>query len=370
VSDRFAATGMAIFALAAPALAWAQASNSQGTPSCAADMARIGGDWGGLWIAENMEVDMNGREMPGGVPLLHGMKFSALSAPWSDEGWSRIGDTVRMGLSEATNIGGWSYPLMMSSPAPFKFIISPGETAIISQYRDIRYVYTDGRGHEPDDERWATPWGDSTGCWDGGTLTIETVGVRYVPAYTFLSPPLSENAHFVERMRVVAPGRIESEVTVMDAETLTQPWQVHMVYLRHPANDRLVHDGETYENDRLVFEGGSATISDPADAVPAARSPARPSVELSAAQLDRVVGSYTFDGTPAKLTIERRGDRLFSRIDPFRPLFLPMQADDDLSFFSPTDGVSIRFIADGAGRIRRFEGKSPDNTPIAGARDE
>ena len=96
--------------------------------------------------------------------------------------------------------------MMMSSYSEFKFVIAPGETTIVNQYRDIRSIYTDGRGHMPADEIWPTNWGDSTGCWEGDTLVIDTVAVRYDPSFNGFAPPLSEEAHFTERMHLVAPG--------------------------------------------------------------------------------------------------------------------------------------------------------------------
>lgn len=42
-------------------------------------------------------------------------------------------------------------------------MITPEETLIVNMYRDVRHVYTDGRSHTPEDERWVTIWGDSVG---------------------------------------------------------------------------------------------------------------------------------------------------------------------------------------------------------------
>lgn len=59
---------------------------------------------------------------------------------------------------------GWGYPMMMDTYAPLKFIISPKETVIASQYREFRHIPTDGAPMVPEDERWPTIWGTSNGC--------------------------------------------------------------------------------------------------------------------------------------------------------------------------------------------------------------
>jgi hypothetical protein len=81
----------------------------------------------------------------------------------------------------------WGFPTMMSSYSEIKFVIAPAETVIISQYRDVRYVYTDGRAHPPEDELWPNNWGDSTGCWNGDTLTIDTIGAKFDPVFNYLA---------------------------------------------------------------------------------------------------------------------------------------------------------------------------------------
>jgi hypothetical protein len=148
--------------------------------------------------------------------------------------------------------------MMMNSAAPMQFIITPEETLIINMYRDVRHVYTDGRQHPAEEDRWPTTWGDSVGRWEGDTLVIETVSVKDPLDYFFLAPPVSEQARFVERLRMTAPDRIESDITIEDAATLTRPWNLKMVYRRMESVDRLIH--EAFDNDRTGFDGQSFTI--------------------------------------------------------------------------------------------------------------
>ena len=150
---------------------------------------------------------------------------------------------------------------MMDSAAPFEFVITPHQTLIINVYRDVRHVYTDGRDHPPEEDRWPTTWGDSVGRWEGDTLVIDTVSVRDPNRYFFSSPPLSEQAHYVERLRMAGPDRIESVMTIEDPVTLERPFVVELVYERTAGLDRLIHDA--YDNDRSEVENGVFTIVPP-----------------------------------------------------------------------------------------------------------
>jgi hypothetical protein len=153
--------------------------------------------------------------------------------------------------------------MMMDGAAPLQFLITPEETMIVNLYRDLRHVYTDGRSHPAEEDRWPTPWGDSVGHWDGDTLVIDTVSVQYPPDYFFSSPALSESAHYIERLRMVSPDRIESEMTIEDPSVLSKPWVMKLAYVRQPALDRLVHNA--YDNDRSEVDGDTFTIAPPKD---------------------------------------------------------------------------------------------------------
>lgn len=342
------------------AAATAQAQDSPGT--CAPDLAALSG-WDGVWIAEGNETGINGR-VTAEAPV--NRRLAGFDAPWNELGWRRFGAMLRIAVAGQTKQAGWGYPMMMDTAAPLKFVISPKETVIASQYREIRYVYTDGRGHVPEEDRYATTWGDSIGCWNGNTLAIETVGAKFDPGHNYWAPPLSDEARFVERLRLVAPGRIEGEMTITDPVTLTAPWTVSLAYVRVDAMDRLIHESDIFENDRSVVEGDSSTIAPPRAATfePVAL-PA--TVALAPAALDRVVGRYVFEGLPLELIVERRDDGLVFQVPPSLTTFLPLFAESPSSFAS-IDGATFRFLIDEAGRVTGFEGTGPNGMPMSGKR--
>jgi hypothetical protein len=250
---RAARLAVAALALACPA-----------TPRAQADPAPAAGtlpDWRGIWFTEGAVPDINGlprfeevRSPDGPYPLLN-----LAAAPWNENGQRRLQAMIAsQGDDKAP---GWGYPMMMSASAPLQFLITPDETLIVNIYRDLRHVYTDGRPLPPEEDRWATVWGESIGHWEGDTLVIETVAVEEPLRYFFASPPVSANARYVERIRKTGPDRIESDITIEDPETLSAPWTVHVAYVRAEGLDRLIH--EAFVNDRSEVENGVFTIEPP-----------------------------------------------------------------------------------------------------------
>ena len=209
-------------------------------------------DWKGVWVAEGLEAEISG------FPSFDARPYKLLgnNFPWNEEGRARV--EAAGANNAASKADGWGFPLMMDSAAPFEFVITPHKTLIINVYRDIRHIYTDGRDHPPEEDRWPTTWGDSGGRWEGDTLVIDTVSVRNPNRYFFSSPPLSEEAHYVERLRMTGPDRIESVMTIEDPVALEQPYTVELVYVRASGLDRLINDA--YDNDRSEVENGLFTI--------------------------------------------------------------------------------------------------------------
>lgn len=220
-------------------------------------LAQTPPDWKGVWIAEGLTADISGFPPPGA----RFYKLYGIEAPWNEEGRRRF--DVMTSSQGDQKAWGWGYPMMMDSAAPLQFLITPSETLIINMYRDVRHIPTDGRDHPPEDDRWPTTWGDSVGHWEDDTLVIDTISVRDPTRYFFSSPPLSEQAHYVERLRMTGPDRIESVMTIEDPVTLAEPWVIELIYVRAAGLDRLIHDD--YFNDRSEVEGGVFTILLPQD---------------------------------------------------------------------------------------------------------
>jgi hypothetical protein len=219
-------------------------------------------DWRGIWIQEDgFDTGISGFPDDLGKPGAKPRPLMDPAGPWTDEGRKRLAAVfASMGARKAP---GWGYPMMMTSPAPLQFIVTPEETLIINIYQEVRHVYTDGRTHPKEEDRWVTTWGDSVGHWDGDTLVIDTIWVRQPDKFFQMAPPFSEAAHYVEKLRKTAPDRIETEITVEDPLTLQKPLTMKTAYRRTPNLDRLVHDA--FDNDRSEVEGNTFTIAPPRD---------------------------------------------------------------------------------------------------------
>lgn len=224
--------------------------------------------WSGIWLPEGGAAEISGfgsnfaaRPGSGGSPVTGWALLYGIDAPWNEAGRAKW--QAQLPHLATSKTSGWGYPNMMASGAPLQFLITPEETLVVNMYGEVRHVHTDGRPHPPAEDRWPTTWGDSIGHWEGDTLVIDTIGVRTPGGYAFPSPPLSEDAHYVERLRLTAPGRIESEMTIEDPATLAAPWNIRLVYVRAEGVDRLIHD--TFVNDRSEVDGGAWGIEPPGE---------------------------------------------------------------------------------------------------------
>jgi hypothetical protein len=248
---------------AAPAFAQAAAPASRATAFAKLPF------WGGLWISSDQVTTIGGintnfleaREKgqtgrPTGI-----MPLAGFSAPWNEAGKARQAERIKAG--QGRKALGWGFPLMMNSAAPIEFLITPEEVMIVNPYNDIRHVYTDGRKHPAPDDLWPTAWGDSIGHWEGNTLVIDTIAVKNPNKYFHGAPPLSDNAHYVERIRMSAPGKIESDIVIEDPETLSGPWKSHVAYIPAEGFDRMVQ--MEFDNERTGFDGEYNTIEPPKD---------------------------------------------------------------------------------------------------------
>ena len=177
----------------------------------------------------------------------------------------------------------FGYPgLMLDTPLMFEVLITPKETALIFSSREIRHIYTDGRQHTPKDDLWATPWGDSIGHWEGDTLVMDTIAVKdeYGPPDSgsavaafgdvegFLTIGiLTQQAHFIERMRMIDQGHLEDQMTIIDPTNLTAPWHMRRTYERVAHIHRMVYE-DCEGEDRNPIVNGKFTLAPPPSETP------------------------------------------------------------------------------------------------------
>jgi hypothetical protein len=218
-------------------------------------------DWSGIWVAEGKDMDtgISGVAESGTFsPDVWGIDPSN-PAPWNEDAAAFLAQAFKNAPKTGKHRN-WGFPTMMQTSAPLQFLLTPEEAVIINNYADARHVYMDGRPHVADDDRWSTYWGDSVGHWEGDTLVIDTLSVRRPGLESLLGiaevmpfPPLSEQAHYVERLRKTGPDRIEGDMTINDPVTLTRPWVVKLAWKRAAGLDRMFP--VEFDDDRVEVQG-------------------------------------------------------------------------------------------------------------------
>ena len=158
------------------------------------------------------------------------------------------------------------YPRWVLEPFLREYVLRPEEAwLILEQNAEIRRVYTDGRGHVPDDEAYPNWEGDSVGFWDGDTLVIHTKDLRG-GQYQRLQPEYSDQATTVERMRKIGPDEIEDIIDVYDPLALTRPWHVRHTYRRVTTPNLRINHWSCEENNNVVkTDAGSSSFLLPGD---------------------------------------------------------------------------------------------------------
>ena len=216
-------------------------------------------DWSGMWIPEGDETSIGGlpdaslEAKLAGKPAARNAanQLFGFGAPWNAEGQRRQAAREGNGNRKAD---GWGFPMLMSAAAPIQFFITRDKVLVINAYRDVTDIRIAPK-HPSDDDLWPTVWGDSIGHWEGDTLVVDTIAVKNPNEFFHGAPPLSDKAHYTQRLHLEKPGRLLNDVTIDDPTTLTHPWVIHIAYVPAEGFERMVYD--TYDNDRTDSEHGT-----------------------------------------------------------------------------------------------------------------
>jgi hypothetical protein len=230
-------------------------------------------DWTGLWDwnEEPKVRDPSGDIVFEEIPQLIARTKLAAPPPYNTT-WNtqyRAGVAAQMALrasgrADETTKGCWfGFPAQMETlDDTFQVMITPEETMIVFEKLAVRHIYTDGRAHPRTKDLWPTAEGDSIGHWEGDTLVVDTVARKAAPIGFFApAAALSDQAHFIERIRMTKPNELEDQMTIDDPVAFTHPWRVTIGYSRATRIDRLI--GNDCENDRNPIVNGRLTIAPP-----------------------------------------------------------------------------------------------------------
>lgn len=149
------------------------------------------------------------------------------------------------------------FPRVMNLPDMYEFAVRPEQTWILTENGpNVLRIYTDGRAHPVEEDRWPTYTGDSVGHWEGDTLVFDTVSTKHSEypeaGDTVLDRTglvLSDAAHVVTRLRRLDAMTMEARMVIEDSKAFTAPWNVTKTY-RKVAPGTRVYDYGCAENNR------------------------------------------------------------------------------------------------------------------------
>jgi len=154
-----------------------------------------------------------------------------------------------------------AFPAILT-PGMFQWRVTPEETTFISTVGAVRHIYTDGRSHPPKDELWPTLMGDSIGHWEGDTLVVDTIATKrrlYMSELSGFFVPMSDQLHFIERIRMINPDRMQIDYTVEDPVALTKPIHATIIHARVTDFNRMIEETDCEENERDPIVNGRFT---------------------------------------------------------------------------------------------------------------
>ena len=134
-------------------------------------------------------------------------------------------------------------------PGIYEWRVTPEEATLLNSLGSVRHIYTDGRSHPPKDELWPTSMGDSVGHWEGDTLVVDTVATKpqldVVERDVFeATVPMSDQLHFVERIRMANRNEMQIQFTTEDPVALAKPIEVTITWERVTDLNRMANEND------------------------------------------------------------------------------------------------------------------------------
>ena len=171
--------------------------------------------------------------------------------------WDQLSDCLPAG-----------YPRFLLEPVLRAFVVTPQQTMWINEWQsETRRIYTDGRGHVPQDQAFALWDGDSIGFWDGDTLVVHTIRMKPEELQRN-QPSISDEASTVERIRMIDPNTIEDDVTLWDPKALKKPWHGMQRYTRATTEGLRLDMYSCEENNNVIQTAdGTSTFILPGESV-------------------------------------------------------------------------------------------------------
>jgi hypothetical protein len=219
-------------------------------------------DWTGIYsrsgILFNWDQDQGRNRMP-----------TAKLTPEYEQRLVTKLDNIEKGIEfdNLSNCAPPGHPRWMTEPFLRDFVVTPDQTYLINEMvNDIRRIYTDGRDHIPEADRYPLWNGDSIGFWDGGKLVIHTNSLRE-GQYQRTQPEYTEQVETVEIWEKIDDKNLVAHVWVYDPPSLAQPWYSKHTYVKLTNDDKAlrIHYWDCAENQNntvIQTEDGSSQFRD------------------------------------------------------------------------------------------------------------
>ena len=128
-------------------------------------------------------------------------------------------------------------PKFLNRAWPIQMFQYPTVIVMIQELENqLRWIYTDGRGHGDPDLVPATWNGDSIGRWEGDTLVVDTSNIESKRHWIETGIPVSDQFHIVERWKLLPTGILEVKLVMTDPIMWEGEWLSEKHYRR--AEDR------------------------------------------------------------------------------------------------------------------------------------
>jgi hypothetical protein len=220
------------------------------------DPARLP-DWSGVYSRARGGITFDPDQPPGGLPTAkltpeyHARMIKRIEMRKQGIEWDPISTCAPPG-----------HPRWLTEPFLRDFVVTPDQTWLINEMvNDIRRIYTDGRGHTPEADRYPLYNGDSIGFWDGDRLVIHTNQLKE-GIYQRGNPDYTDQVETVEIWQKTSDALIEVDVWVYDPPALVEPWYTRQSYAKLTDPDRNLrirywHCGENENNAVVQTSEGS-----------------------------------------------------------------------------------------------------------------
>jgi hypothetical protein len=205
-------------------------------------------DWSGVYSRARGGITYDPDQPPGGLPT------ATLTPEFHERMLKRI-EMRKQGIEwdPISTCAPPGHPRWLTEPFLREFVVTPGQTWLINEMvNDIRRIYTDGRDHVPEEDRYPLYNGDSIGFWDGDRLVIHTNQLRE-GIYQRGNPDYTDQVETVEIWQKIDDTTIEVDVWVYDPPALVEPWYTKQAYAKLSDPDRSLrvrywHCGENENN--------------------------------------------------------------------------------------------------------------------------